>query len=105
MNNNMALELVVKGGNLCRYIAQEKNEELLSKKLFEAICLLSENIIAVNSSFLSKAEISVFRKNASLAGNNALLYLDAIFSSGFISAAQKDSMSSSVEAIKKEFNL
>lgn len=102
---SLALDFEVKGANLCRFLIDEKNEKLFSKKLFDTICLFTEYCVSLNSNALSKNEIALIRKNASIESEKITLHLNALYISGFISEAQKDSMIKTLDVLKKEINI
>ena len=105
MYKSTALDIMTKGTNLCRFLSDEKSESLLSSKLFDSVASLCESCYSLSNPSLSKNELAAFRKNASCAWYNVSFYLDALYMAGYISAAQKDSMTSSLENAKKEINL
>lgn len=102
---NIAVDLLVKGSNLCRFLENEKDEHIFSKKLIDAISSLSEIVYSINSPSLTKAEVSQSRKMATLEAQKANLYLNALYISGFLSEAQKDSMQNTLSTLTKEFNI
>ncbi len=101
----LSLDFAVKSSNLCRFLDYEKSETLISTRLFQAACTLSESAYSLKSPALSKAEIASLRKEASLASDRVQLYLDSLFMTGYISEAQKDSMLQSLNTLKKEINI
>ena len=98
-------DFLVKSTNLCGFLLTEKKEELLSKRLFEACCSFSEYLSSTANPSITKAEVSSLRKSASLEADKITLYLSALFSSGFISSAQSESMLRSLDAVKKQINI
>lgn len=105
MYKNTALDIMTKGTNLCRFLCDEKGEKLLSSKLFDSVASLSQSCYSLSNPSLSKNELASFRKTASFEWYNVNFYLDSLYMSGYISSAQKDSMTSSLENAKKEINL
>lgn len=101
----LSLDFVVKSSNLCRFLSGEKSENLISGKFFDAVCLLSESVYSLKSPLLSKAETASLRKEASLSADKVQMYLDALYMTGYISEAQKDSMLHSLSTLKKEINI
>lgn len=98
----ISLDFVVKSTNLCRYLAGEKDERILSSRFFDASCALAEKAYSLRNPLLSKNDASALKKEACLSADRSALYLDALYLSAFISAAQKESMSKSLDALKKE---
>lgn len=101
----LSLDLIVKSSNLCRYLSAEKSENLISKKFFDSICLFSECAYSIKNPQLSKADAAALRKEATLASDRINLYLDSIYMSGFISEAQRESMTQTINILKKEINI
>lgn len=101
----LALDLMEKGTNLCRFLSLEKAESLISKRLFDAICTLCESCYSLKNPTLAKAELSNLRKACSLDCDKINLYLELLQSSGYISTAQKDSILKTLDALKKETNI
>ncbi len=101
----LSMDFVVKSSNLCSFLSSEKSENLISKKFFDAVCLLSECACSIKNPQLSKAEVGALRKDASLASDRIQMYLSALYMTGFISEAQKDSMLNSLDTLKKEINI
>lgn len=102
---SLSLDLFEKGTNLCRFLSNEKGENLISAKLFNAISVICESCYSLKNPALSKPEVSQLRKNASLEGDKVNLYLELLCTSGFISQAQKDSMAKTLDTLKKEINI
>lgn len=102
---SLSLDLVVKSSNLCRYLMEEKSENLISQKFFDSVCLLSECAFSLKNPLFSKNEVALLRKEAAMAADKINLYLDAIYMSGLISAAQKESMVQTLNTLKKEINI
>ncbi|MCD8049009.1 MAG: hypothetical protein LUG52_05305 [Clostridia bacterium] len=103
MNKSLALEFSVKTANLCRHLQNEKDEKIISPALFAAATRLSLFAYSTNPA-LSKAELSAMRKDAHLAADQAALYLDMLFESGFISDAQRQSVAKTLTTLLKEIN-
>ena len=102
---SLSPDLLEKGANLCRFLENEKDEHLLSEKLFLAISALCECCYSLNNPTLSKADIALLRKNATLEADKTALYLNALQSGGYISPAQKESMAKTLDMLKKETNI
>ncbi|MBR5535176.1 MAG: hypothetical protein IKU60_00875 [Clostridia bacterium] len=100
-----SVDLLEKGTNLCLFLTKEKEETALTPRLFDAICTLSECCYSLSNPALSKTELSALRKSASLEADKVTLYLEALCIGGSISPAQKESMSKTLEALKKETNI
>ena len=106
MNEKMlSLDFLVKSSNLCSFLLAEKSEQLISARLFNAASLLSESAYSIKNPQLSKNETSALRKDAILASDKVFLYLNALYTAGYISEAQKDSMVQSLNTLKKEINI
>lgn len=105
MYNQIAIDLNVKGTNLCSFLQNEKKEMLISVKLFDNITILSQSCYAMDNPSLAKTEVATLRKNATIAHSNILLHLETLYVSGFISAAQKDSMVKTLDILKKQMNI
>lgn len=105
MDKTAALDLTVKGARLCKFLADEKCETLISTKFFDSLCLLSRCLYTMDNPSLSKADIASFRKNAAMEYSSANLYLEALYMAGFISTAQKDSMLKTIDSVKKQLNI
>ncbi len=106
MNEKSLLsDFLAKGTNLVGFLIDEKNENLLSQKLFSALCALCENCSSLKNPAFSKIEVAAFRKNASALCDSTNLYLETLCAGGFISPAQCDSMLKSLDTLKKEFNI
>lgn len=105
MYKTAALEISVKGSNLCRYLIDEKGEALLSQKLFDSVCSLSEKAFLIDSPSLSKNEVASLRKEIFTQWSNVSFYLEAIFMAGYISSAQKESMLQTLNTLKKGLNI
>lgn len=105
MDKNIILDFAVKAANLCRYLQTEKGELLISQKLFDSCCALSSALYSIDDPSLSKAELSAAKKGAASAAGAALLYLDMLLSSGFISDAQKQSVIKNLTALRKAANI
>lgn len=101
----LSLDLMEKGMNLCRFLRSEKSESLISSRLFDAICTLCESCYSLKNSLLAKNELSSLRKVVSLEADKINLYLELLCSSGYISAAQKESMIKTLDTLKKETNI
>ncbi|MBQ7876363.1 MAG: hypothetical protein IJ316_03650 [Clostridia bacterium] len=101
----LSLDFVVKSSNLCSFLSSEKSENLISKKFFDAVCLLSECAYSIKNPQLSKAETATLRKDASLASDRIQMYLNVLYMTGYLSEAQKDSMLHSLGTLKKEINI
>lgn len=101
----LSLDLLEKGTNLCHYLSCDKEEKLISKRLFDAICKLCENCYSLKNPALAKTELSLLRKNASLDADKISLYLSLLCSLGYISPAQKESMGKTLDTLKKEINI
>lgn len=101
----LSLDLLEKGANLCRFLSAEKGESLVSQRLFGAICSLCECCYSFKNPSLAKNEALLLRKNAALELDKAMLYLDSLCASGYISSAQKESMAKTLETLKKETNI
>lgn len=104
MYKTSALDLSVKSTQLCKFLSEEKGENLISPKLFNALCQLSQACYAMDNPSLSKAETALLRKTASMEYYNANFCLDTLYISGYISQAQKESMVKTIDALKKQIN-
>ncbi len=105
MYKQTALDLSVKGSNLCRFLSDEKKEGLISQKLFDSVCELAQCCYAMDNPSLAKTDIASFRKTASITYSNIQLYLETLYITGYISAAQKDSMTNTLDTLRKEMNI
>ena len=101
----LVTDFLVKCTNLCEFLGNEKKEELVSKKLFDTAHELSVAIFSFSNPILSKAEVASLRKSAALKADAFSLDLSALFSLGYISEAQRDSMTNSLSLIKKQMNI
>lgn len=101
----LSLDFVVKSSNLCSFLISEKSENLITRKFFDAVCVLSEAAYSIKNPQLSKAETANLRKDASLAADRIQMYLKSLYMACFISEAQKDSMLNSLDKLKKEINI
>ncbi len=101
----LAMDFVVKSSNLCSFLSSEKSENLISKKFFDAVCVLTECAYSVKNPQLSKVDVSNLRKDASLASDRIQMYLNVLYMTGYLSEAQKDSMLHSLDTLKKEINI
>lgn len=101
----LALDLLVKGTNLCRFLSGEKSEALISERFFSAVCEFTECCFSLKNPSLGKNELAALRKTASLEQDKISLYLESLYISGFISAAQKSSVVQTLDTLKKEINL
>ena len=104
MYHSSALDLCAKGTQLCKFLMEEKNENLVSEKLFCSICEMSKYAYAMDNPSLSKADIAAFRKSISIEYYNVMFYLETIYNLGYISVAQKDSMIKTIDSLKKQIN-
>lgn len=104
-DNTLASDFLVKGANLCSFLAQEKGEKFITPKLFDAICTLCEYCSGLSNGTVSKTELALLRKNSSLEAGKILLHLSALYMSGCISSAQRESMQQTLDALKKDFNI
>lgn len=102
---SLSLDLLEKGTNLCRFLSGEKDEKLISPKLFDAISCFCESCYSIKNTALSKIEIASLRKSAALESDKINLYLELLCTLGFISPAQKDSVAKTLDTLKKEINL
>lgn len=100
-----ALDFAVKAANLCRFLRSEKDETLISQRLFDASVSLSECAYSLQNPALSKNDLSLLKKEAALSSDKALLCLDMLYMSGCISLAQKDSVLKTLDILKKEINI
>ncbi len=100
-----ALNFAVKASNLCGFLKSEKGETLIAPKLFDAATAVSECAYSLQNPSLSKNDLALLKKEASLSADKALLYLDMLYMSGCISLAQKDSMVKTLDILKKEINV
>lgn len=106
MNEKLAsLDMLEKGTNLCLFLSKEKSENMITPRLFSAICTLSESCYSLSNPNLSKNELSTLRKSATLETDKINLYLDVLCNGLYISPAQKESMTKTLEALKKETNI
>ena len=101
----LSLDFVVKSTNLCRFLISEKSENLITGKLFDAVCTLSECTYSLKNPHLAKAEALVLKKDAALSADKIHLYLDSLYMTGYISKAQEDSLLQSLNTLKKEINI
>lgn len=101
----VALDFAVKAANLCRFLKSEKAETLITPKLFDAATAISECVYSLQNPSLSKNDLALLKKEASLHADKALLYLDMLYMSGCISLAQKDSVVKTLDILKREINL
>ncbi len=97
-----ALDFAVKAANMCRFLTEEKNERLISQKLFDASSDLASHVYCFSDPSLSKAELSALKKEAALCVQSVTLYLDMLSASGFISAAQHQSVLKTLTSLKKD---
>lgn len=102
---SLSLDLLEKGTNLCRFLSREKDEVLVSERLFNSICTICECCYSLKNPTLAKTEVSALRKTAALEADKVTLYLDSLCNSGYISPAQKESMAKTLDALKKETNI
>lgn len=102
--NTLSRDLLVKTFNLANYLKDEKNDTLFSAKLFDSASLLCECAYLLQSSALSKNELTSLRKDASLYWEKTVFYIESIHSAGLLSEAQKDSMLQTLTILKKETN-
>lgn len=105
MYKSVCVDLCVKGSNLARFLSEEKNERLISEKLFSSICELAKCCYNLDNPSLSKADFAAFRKNALCEHGSILMYLETLYITGYISSAQKDSMTSTLNNLKKQANI
>jgi hypothetical protein len=104
-NKKIALDFSVKAANLSHFLQNEKNEKLISSSLFETSCHLSSIVCSLKNPLLSKSDLSLMKKDASLSSDKLSLLIDMLYSTGYISLAQKDSVSKTLDILKKEINI
>ena len=98
-SKTLALDFAVKSANLCRHLINDKNERLISQKLFDMSASLSGYAYSMNNPLLSKNDLASLRKETSLLGAKISLLLDMLFDSAYISEAQKQSVSRTLSAL------
>ncbi len=101
----LSLDFLEKGTNLCRFLVKEKEEHFITKKLFEAISELCEYCYSLSNPTLSKADVALLRKNATLEADKVMLYLSSLLNGSYISPAQKESMIKTLDTLRKETNI
>lgn len=102
---NLAADFLVKSTNLCHFLSDEKNEKMISHRLFTACASLCEAVCSLKNNLLAKSEIASVKKCAALECDKITLHLSALFSSGYISSAQQGSMLQSLDNLKKQINI